>query len=344
MATCKTCGGDNAVGKTRCQYCDQPLADARALELDWEVVSPTGARGRGRARLHASAGFDSQAARGVIEAAFILATTVLGPDAGPPQVQAAMAERLPGLLPAGTVLESITVDAVSAFVLVAGAGPGARDVSPVAQPAGGGSSCSAGCVALALALCCLTSGVSSFAMSFAMMSDVDTLRSARIVTPKEAVTAEGFVALEAATVSAVASDAPLAPDGARCLWFRLETTQGKPQVARWASSFELGGVVVRPGPDTTFDDPQPLPAGTDRPEYTAILADRPVTVLGRVNRGVIEGPGVTVSPRPSRDVIADDLQHAARAGRGGGVACSLVGLVLFAFWLMAGRARAQREA
>lgn len=338
MATCRSCGGDNAPGKARCQYCDQPLVDVRTLELDWDVVTPTGARGRGRARLHAAPGFDAAAARGVVEAAFTLAVTIAGADAGAARVQAAMAERLPGLLPPGTTVESITVESVSAFVLVADGGP-APAASP---PQGSGASCSLGCAALALALCCLLSGVSSFGMSFAMVADAEEFRSAKLVTPAEAAQADGYVALEAVTVSAVSSDAPLAPDGARCLWLRAQPRSGRQEPARWASSFRVGPVEVRVAPETTFDGAEAYPLGVERAEHLAILADRPVTILGRASHGVLDSR-LRISTRRSRDELAEELERTARAARGSGLACSAVGLIALVVGFVARRAQAQRR-
>jgi hypothetical protein len=333
VATCKACGGDNGPGAARCQYCDQPLADVRVVELDWELQTAGGATGRGRVKASAPAGAPTEGVRAAVEAAFGAAVTTVGADAGAARIAEAMRARLPALLPPGHTLESLDVTSVSAFVLV-GRTPGGATAP---RPASGGG-CPLGCVALALSLCCITSGLAGGGTGIAMEWDVARLRSAKVVTPAEAKTATGLVTVQAATAT-IDSDLLLGPDGTPCLWLREDRPQGgggASPAAEHVEAFHLGPLEVRPGRVTTsWDQPEQVRAKVDGETvtYSAIRADKPVTVVGTVEAGVLQGDHVYVSTRPSAASMADGLAEAAQAGRIGGLVSLLLGaLGLFAWW------------
>lgn len=337
MATCKTCGGDNAPGKARCQYCDQPLVELRTLEVDWDVRTGDGASGRGRVRVQAPTTVGVEPTRAAVEAAFGAAMTALGSGATAEQAQPLMAQRLPALLPAGHVFESLTVDAVSAFVLVGRAvAPGAGP--HVATAPGAGAGCGLGCIALLLSLCCLSSGFLSVLVGFLMASDVDRIRAAQVLSAADASRASGYVCVEG-VVAAVGTDAPVAVDGTVCLYLSERDARGR-TVARYAPSFRVGPLEVQPDSLTSWDNAKSHTARVDGVvhTFTAIRADQPVTILGEVERGVIAGgSGSQVSTRVSRDAVANHLADVSRASRIAGAIVFVVGALFLGAWWLARR-------
>lgn len=337
MATCRSCGGDNAGSVTRCQYCDQPLQATRALEVHWQVRTGGGAVGRGVLRVSAPASAGAEPARVAAEAAFGAALTALGQGATPEQVQPLMAQRLPALLPAGHTLEALTVEEVSAFVPVA-RGVDAPHADPFAPaPAAGGSGCTPlACLALAMGLCCVGSGLLGLLGGEAAAEDAARLRTAAVVTADEARRTTGFVVVENVLPTA-GDDAPVTSDGTVCLWLS-EPQPGKASL-RWTTSFRVGDLEVRPDGQTRWDEPVSLVAavGTRTPAGAiAVRADRPVTVAGDAANGVIAGGrGSIVSTRPSRDAVLRDLERQARSGTVALIVLTgLGGLLLVAAWFL----------
>ncbi|MBX3468724.1 MAG: hypothetical protein KF878_17775 [Planctomycetes bacterium] len=321
---------------TRCQYCDQPLQTTRALEVHWQVRTGGGAVGRGVLRVSAPASAGAEPARVAAEAAFGAALTALGPGATPEQVQPLMAQRLPALLPAGHTLEALTVEEVSAFVPVA-RGVDAPHAAPFGAPAAAGSGCAPlACLALAMGLCCVSSGLLGLLGGEAAAEDAARLRTATVMTADEARRTTGYVVVENVLPTA-GDDAPVTSDGTVCLWLS-EPLPGK-AVQRWATSFRVGDLEVRPDGQTRWDEPVSLVAavGTRTPAgATAVRADRPVTVAGDAANGVIAGGrGSIVSTRPSRDAILRDLEHQARSGRIAMIVLTGLGaLLLVAAWFL----------
>lgn len=335
MATCRGCGGDNAAGAARCQYCDQPLREVRALDLDWDVRTGGGATGRGRLRLQAPASLGGDAARVAVDAAFGAAVTALGPEAQAAQVEVYMRERLPALLPDGCVVEALAVESVSAFVLVGGAPRGAAQGAhgPAAAPARG---CSLGCLALFALLACLPCGLMGAVVGVASQSDIDHVRAARVLaSPEAALTAErGVVAIEG-VVAAVGTDAPVAPDGSVCLWLSQKGDGGRTVVSK-VESFRVGPLTVQPDDGAHWDRAASFTHEVDGKSvrFQAIRADRPITLLGELlPGGVLAGEELYVSTRPRRDAIADDLVQLQRVSIGVGLAGLLVTGLLVALWL-----------
>lgn len=339
MATCKTCGGDNASGKARCQYCDQPLQELRTLEVDWEVRTGDGATGRGRVRVQAPTTVGVEPTRAAVEAAFGATMTALGSSATAAQAQPLMAERLPALLPPGHVFESITVEAVSAFVLVGRAVAPGHAHQP--HPTSGGSGCGFGCVALLLGLCCVSSGLLSVVVGFLMTSDVERMRSAQVLSAAEASRATGYVCVES-VVASIDTGAPVAVDGAVCLWLSERDARGRDVVSS-VPALRVGPLEVRPDALTSWDNPATFTPRVDGVVHTykAIKADQPVTILGTVDHGVIAGgSGSAVSTRLSRNAIADHLAEVSKAGRIGGTITLVLGAMFLVLWRLASRQRA----
>lgn len=339
MATCRACGGDNAPGKARCQYCDQPLHELRTLEVDWEVRTGDGASGRGRVRVQAPTTVGVEPTRAAVEAAFGAAITALGAAATAEQAQALMVQRLPALLPAGHVFESLSVNAVSAFVLVGGAVAPAGPAPQVTAP-GSGLGCGLGCFALMLGLCCVSSGLLTVLLGFFMDSDVTRLRSAQVLSAAEASRASGYVCVEG-VVAAVGTEAPVAADGTVCLWLSERDERGR-TVVRTAPSLRVGALEVRPDTRTNWGEAAHLSPRVDGVvrTFSAIKADQPVTIIGQVERGVISGgAGSFVSTRPSRDAVADHLAEVSRASRIFGFFVLFVGALLLVAWHLARRRR-----
>ncbi len=332
MATCKGCGGDNPPGAARCQYCDQPLHTSRTLELDWDVRTGGGASGRGRLRLQAPTSVGSDAARVAVEAAFGAAVAALGPSAQAGQVEAHMRERLPALLPAGCVVDALSVESVSAFVLVGGA-PGEAPAG--ASPARG---CSLGCLALAAVLCCLPWGLFGPILVMAAGEDVTRVRSARVATtPDDALAQPGLIALQG-VVATVDSGAPTSPDGVACLWLSTRDERGK-EVVEKVDSFQVGALRVELDDTTTWDHASSFTYKVDgkAERYQAIRADKPVLVIGAVQPGGLVTGKVTVSTRATRDELADHYSSMRRFS----LVVSGLGLVipalLLALWFRRGR-------
>lgn len=327
MATCKGCGGDNPAGAARCQYCDQALQTLRTLELDWDVRTGAGASGRGRLRLQAPTSVSSDAARVAIEAAFGAAVAALGPEARAAQVEAHMRERLPALLPPGCALETLAVDAVSAFVLVGRAAPSSA------------RGCSLGCLALASVLCCLPWGLLGPLMILASEEDLARLRSARVATTaQEALAAPGVVAVQG-VVATVGSDAPLSPDGVPCLWLSTKGPGGEAVVEK-VDAFRLGEVRVEVDDTASWDHARSFTHQVDgrTVHYQAIRADRPVLVVGTVQAdGLLTGEKVTISTRPTRDALLEHLQGMQRFAIAVAIGGLLVPGLLVALWFRRGR-------
>ncbi|MCO5166475.1 MAG: hypothetical protein M9894_08930 [Planctomycetes bacterium] len=328
MATCRSCGGDNAGSATRCQYCDQPLQAVRTLEVHWQVRAGQGPVGRGILRVSAPASAGADPARVAAEAAFGAAITALGPQATAEQVQPLMAQRLPALLPPGHSLEALTVEQVSAFV------PMARGVDAAAS-VGEGSAAAAGgcgplaCLALAMGLCCLTSGLFGIVGAQSDAEIAARLGATKVMTAEEASRASGPVAVEN-VLPVVGAGAPVTSDGVVCLWLS-EPGPGGAARSRWVDSFRVGALEVRPDATTTWDAPVTLvaPVGTHTRGVEAIRADRPVTVAGDAANGVIGGgPGSVVSTRPSRDAVLRELERKARDGRAATVVITVIGALL----------------
>lgn len=331
MSTCRGCGGDNAPGAARCQYCDQPLQSVRALELDWDVRTGGGATGRGRLRLQAPAAVGGDAARVAVEAAFGAAMTALGPSADAARVQALMRERLPALLPPGCALEALSVESVSAFVLVGGA-PDAT--------ASGARGCSLGCLALATVLCCLPWGLLGPVVAVASESDIARVRGARLVTtPEEALGgAPGPVALQG-VVATIDSGAPVSPHGDPCLWLSEPDERGRAVVTS-VDAFRVGELRVELDATVNWDSPvsyrHEVP-GRSR-TYTAIRADRPLLIVGTLQPGgLLAGDHVYVSTRATRDDLVEHLESMRRSAIVLGVAALLVTGLFVGLWLRRGR-------
>lgn len=326
MATCNGCGGDNAPGATRCQYCDQPLVVVRTLEMVWDVRTGAGATGRGRVALHVPTTVGSDVARTAVEAAFGAAVAALGPGADAPRVEAHMRERLPGLLPAGCSVELLSVESVSA----------------PARSGGGFAACSLGCMTLAAALCCLPWSVFGPLMMVGTQADIDRYEQARVVTTTDAVGSQGgLVALEG-VVASVGSDAPLSPDGVPCLWLSTPAEGGRREVQK-VSSFRVGDLVVELDDDAQWDAPESLShdVGGQTVHYGAIRADRPVLVIGPVAEGggVVRGKRVFVSTRATRDEVVHHLTNVKWMGLALMILGLLVPAALAVLWFMRGRSR-----
>jgi tetratricopeptide (TPR) repeat protein len=87
------------------------------LDLAWTAISPSGQQGLGRVLVHSAGGLTPNDLRGMAAAAFRAA---IAASSGPDGVEGLMERELRGLLPAGSHLKSLRVEALAA---VAGGGP-----------------------------------------------------------------------------------------------------------------------------------------------------------------------------------------------------------------------------
>lgn len=345
MVKCQSCGAENSPGRARCEYCDAALAATRHLDVQWSARSRDGTAGRGRLVVVAG-GSDAtgERARGAVEAAFAAAV-----DAGAKadQVEAAMRERLAGLLPPGWTIESFQVEAVSAPA----AHPGPGQVRPAA--ASGGAGCKLPLFALLFLLalgssCCALGGFLAGSDASARAARV---RVARVVEPVQAGDT-GYVCLEAQTARV---SSPLVLGDLRALLIETRSAELRTVTRRDSkgvtttrkergpertttervASFQLGGLDVAVSKDTRFSPLTPLQEEEEdelggRVRRSVFKADQPLTVVGMVRSGTLLATEVTTYP--TRIQFLEKLEGEARTDR----VMAVVFVVMTALFLLAG--------
>ncbi len=99
MSRCGSCGGDNDAAATECAYCGTRLLERRRLDVAWTATASRGLVGLGRLELDAPLTVTDTSARAIAQAAFVVITDRLGPDAPRERFEAALREHVEALLP-----------------------------------------------------------------------------------------------------------------------------------------------------------------------------------------------------------------------------------------------------
>lgn len=313
---CTSCGAEASPGRARCEYCDAPLQEARALEVQWTARGRDGVAGRGLVAVTAAPDFSAEQLRAKAEAAFAAALDDTGAKAGADQVSAAMRERLTTMLGPGIPLQACEVQAITTGDLPAPAPAPGAGMGPVV------CRLFAALFLVSLALCSGMCGLGGLINSRDHSAKLAMVETAEVMGIPKAREASGPVCIES-HVPIV--ETPLRHADVPLLYLAPGPGKSKPE---HVAAFRLNRLEVTVTSGTVFEPLEEI-GPEPRDQRRGFPAEKAITVAGVVNQGTLRAELVTTHATKAELVswLREKASNDRVFGISGLVACVVLGVL-----------------